>query len=156
MIWDDLKRLLSGPTLFRLDTVLAPRLVPILYLTGMAGLLLWSISHVVWRFSTGFFDGIWGVLEIAVFGLLGLIALRTVCEMLLVFFKTHERSTEIVRETRVSRTLMEDVEEAIHDLAGDDEDDHITPATDPAPLMGDASAPRRPSRSARRTPRNEF
>ena len=31
MTSDDLKRIFLGPTLFRLDTLLSPRLVPVLY-----------------------------------------------------------------------------------------------------------------------------
>ena len=40
MTSDDLKRIFLGPTLFRLDTVLSPRLIPVLYVTGLATLLL--------------------------------------------------------------------------------------------------------------------
>lgn len=151
MIWDDIKRLLSSPTLFRLDTILSPRLVPILYLVGLSSLLLWAVSHIFWRFGSGFGDGLWGILEVGVFGLLGTILLRMLCEVLLIFFKAHEGPTDIVRQSRVPATLMEDVEDAIHDMASDDDVDHITPATDPAPRLGDD--PVRPHRTARRTPR---
>lgn len=154
MIWDDIKRLLSGPTLFRLDTILSPHLVPILYLAGLASLLLWSVSHIFWRFGGGFGDGLWGVLEVVVFGLLGTILLRMLCEVLLIFFKAHEGPTDSVRQSRVPATLMEDVEEAIHDLANGDDSDDITPATEPAPHLGDE--PVRLHRTARRTPRPQL
>ncbi len=36
MTTDDLRRIFFGPTLFRLDTILSPRLIPVLYVTGLA------------------------------------------------------------------------------------------------------------------------
>lgn len=121
MTSDDLKKIFLGPTLFRLDTILSPRLVPVLYAVGLAALLLWSVSHLFVTFGRNFGDGLWGLLEIGVFGLLGLVALRIVCEVLLVFFKAHEGTARTVGLTRLPRTLMEEVSDAIHDIA--DEDD---------------------------------
>ena len=37
MTLDDLKRLFTRQTLFRLDAILSPKLVPILYALGLAG-----------------------------------------------------------------------------------------------------------------------
>ena len=87
MTGDDLRKIFLGTTLFRLDTVLGARLVPILYATGLAALLVWAVIHLFATFGRNFGDGLWGLLEIAVFGLLWLVALRIVCEVLLVFFK---------------------------------------------------------------------
>ena len=84
MTLDDLKRLLTRQTLFRLDAILSPKLVPILYALGLAGILLWAVGHLFWRFGFGFGNGLWGLLEIAIFGLLYFVALRIVCEALLV------------------------------------------------------------------------
>ena len=90
MTSDDLKKIFLGPTLFRLDTILSPKLVPILYATGLASLLLWAVTHLFATFGRNFGDGLWGLLEIAVFGLLGLVTLRIVCEALLVYFKDED------------------------------------------------------------------
>ncbi len=68
MTSDDLKRIFLGPTLFRLDTVLSPRLVPILYATGLAAILLWAVAHLFATFGSSFGNGLWGLLEIVVFG----------------------------------------------------------------------------------------
>ncbi len=126
MTGDDLRKIFFGSTLFRLDTVLGARLVPILYATGLAALLLWAIIHLFATFGRNFGDGLWGLLEIGVFGLLGLVALRVACEVLLVFFKTHETATKTVALSRISASLADEVRDAISDIA-DEEDPTFTP-----------------------------
>ena len=173
MTLDDLKRLFTRQTLFRLDAILSPKLVPILYALGLAGILLWAVSHLFWSFGFGFGNGLWGLLEIAVFGLLSLVSLRIACEALLVWFKAHEASGETVNRSRYSASLLDEVRDAIRDLAEEGEDtdyaeadEYITPATDPAPYVPPAQpspdAPRapattsgevfKPRRTAKRTP----
>mgnify|MGYP001556046582 CR=1 FL=1 len=155
MTSDDLRRIFMGPTLFRLDTILSPRLVPVLYATGLAALLLWAVTHLFDTFGRNFGDGLWGLLEIVVYGAFGLVVLRVVCEALLVWFKANEAATDSVSRTRVASSLLEDVRDAIHEMADDEEDatdeDLITPATVPAPDVEIMPPPgsRRPSR---RTP----
>ncbi len=174
MTLDDLKRLLTRQTLFRLDSILSPRLVPIFYALGLAGILLWAISHFFFRFGTGFGDGLWGLLEIVVFGLLAFVGLRIGCEALLVWFKAHESSADPVGRGRYSASLLDEVRDAIRDLAEEGEDpdfaeadEYITPATEPVPYSTTTapatSAPvekpvnpkptvAKPRRTARRTP----
>lgn len=159
MTLDDLKRLFTRQTLFRLDAILSPRLVPILYALGLAGILLWAVSHLFWSFGFGFGNGLWGLLEIVVFGLLSLIGLRITCEALLVWFKAHESSGDTVNRSRYSASLLDEVRDAIRDLAeeGDDldyaeADEYITPATEPAPYVPPAGeAPRSPATSSGET-----
>ena len=148
MTTDDLKRIFFGPTLFRLDTILSPRLIPVLYVTGLATILLWAVSHLFDSFGRNFGDGLWGLLEIAVYGTFAVVVLRAACEALLVYFKTNEASADSVSRTRISSSLLEEVRDAIHDIADEEDDDMITPATVPAP---GAQLP--PSRGSRRTPR---
>lgn len=144
MTGDDLRKIFLGTTLFRLDTVLGQRLVPILYASGLAGLLLWAVTHLFATFGRTFGDGLWGLLEIAVFGLVGLIALRIACEVLLVFFKTHESATRTVSLSRMPGTLVDEVREAISEIA--DEEDDVTVDETPPPK------PTPPRRTARRSP----
>jgi hypothetical protein len=154
MTADDLKRIFLGPTLFRLDTILSPRLVPVLYLTGLGALLIWGVQHLFAAFGSSFGNGLWGLLEIVVFGAFLLVVLRVVCEALLVFFKANEAATDEVSRNRISSSLLDDVREAIHDIADEDDlddDDLITPATVPAPDI-EITPPRGPRRTARRTP----
>ncbi|MHA6728615.1 DUF4282 domain-containing protein [Devosia sp. A369] len=147
MTLDDLKRLFTRQTLFRLAAILSPRLVPILYALGLAAILLWAISHLFWSFGFGFGNGLWGVLEIVVFGLLSLVGLRIACEALLVWFKAHESSGETVNRSRFSASLLDEVRDAIRDLAEEGEDidyaeadEYITPATEPAPYVPPAGS----------------
>jgi len=147
MTLDDLKKIFLSPTLFRLDTILSPKLVPVLYGTGMFALLLWAVGHLFLTFGRNFGDGLWGLFEIAVYGAFGLIVLRVICEVLLVFFKANEAATRTVAVSRLSGSLMDEVRDAIHDIAEDADDyteteveDEITPST---PTV---------RRSARRTP----
>lgn len=171
MTLDDLKRLLTRQTLFRLDAILSPRLVPILYALGLAAILLWAISHFFFRFGNGFGDGLWGILEIVVFGLLSFVGLRILCEALLVWFKSHEATGDTVQRSHYSASLLDEVRDAIRDLAeqgGDNDyaeaDEYYTPATEPTPYTTGSSerAVREPAtqpgtthkarRTARRTP----
>lgn len=117
MTHDDLKKIFLSPTLFRLDTILSPRLVPVLYASGLAALLLWAVVHLFSTFGRTFGDGLWGILEIAVFGLFGLVVLRMVCEFLLVFFKVNETATKTVSLSLISTSLLDEVKDAISDIA---------------------------------------
>jgi hypothetical protein len=143
MTLDDLKKIFLSPTLFRLDTILSPKLVPVLYGTGMFALLLWAVGHLFATFGRTFGDGLWGLFEIAVYGALGLIVLRVLCEVLLVFFKANEAATRTVAVSRLSGSLVDEVRDAIHDIAEEadysesDVEDEISPS---------------PRRTARRTP----
>lgn len=147
MTGDDLKKIFLGTTLFRLDTILSPRLVPILYATGLGALLLWSVTHLFATFGRTFGDGLWGLLEIAVFGLLGVVALRIVCEVLLVFFKAHETAARTVSLSRISSSLADEVREAISEIA--DEEDAVASPSENLPSSGSTPTVRR---TARRTP----
>jgi hypothetical protein len=135
MTSDDLRKIFLSPTLFRLDTILSPRLVPVLYGVGLLSLLLWAVGHLFLTFGRNFGDGLWGLLEIAVYGALGLIALRIVCEVLLVFFKANETVARTVAVSRLSGSLMDEVRDAIHDIAEDADytetevEDEVSPST---------------------------
>ncbi|KKB77927.1 hypothetical protein VW35_12320 [Devosia soli] len=142
MTTDDLKRLLTRQTLFKLDAILSPKLVPILYALGLASILLWAVSHFFFRFGSGFGDGLWGILEIVVFGLAAFVALRIGCEALLVWFKAHEATGESVNRKRYSASLLDEVRDAIRDLAEEGEDtdyaeadDYYSPATEAPPRV---------------------
>ncbi|WP_375450424.1 DUF4282 domain-containing protein [uncultured Devosia sp.] len=173
MTLDDLKRLLTRQTLFKLDQIIAPKLISILYALGLGAILLWAVSHLFFTFGYGFGTGLWGLLEIIVFGLLSLILLRIGCEALLVYFKTHESSGESVSRSRYSTSLLDEVRDAIRDLADDGDeadyaeaDEYITPATEPGPRYTPTPPPPemprapatepgevfKPKRTAKRTP----
>ena len=143
---DDLKKIFLSPTLFRLERILGAKLVPVLYAVGLLALLLWAVGHLFLTFGRNFGDGLWGLLEIAVYGALGLIALRVICEVLLVFFKANETVTRTVAVSRLSGTLMDEVRDAIHDIA---EESDYTDSEMEDEIVPSAGTVRR---TARRTP----
>ena len=148
--------------MFRLDAILGRRLIPVFYALGLCGIGLWAVDHLFASFAYNFGQGLWGILEILVYGPLWILLLRLVCEALQVFFKANESAANAVNRGKMSRSLLEEVGDAIHELA-DDDDDFISPATDPAPFVPDptdiddidpASPLRGPvvKRTAKRTP----
>jgi hypothetical protein len=158
MTSDDLKRIFEGNTLFRMNSVLGLRLIPLLYTVGLFAFLLWGIEHLFATFAQSFGAGLWGLLQIVAYGALGILLLRVLAEMLLIYFKANESTVELVNQSRpASTSLLEDVRDAIHDIADEDEDeivdmdDLITPATVPAPDVETKPA-QTPRRTARRTP----
>jgi hypothetical protein len=144
MTGDDLRKIFLGSTLFRLDTVLATRLVPILYATGMASILLWAVAHLFATFGRNFGDGLWGLLEIVVFGLFAIVVLRLACEVLLVFFKAHETAARTVALSRISSSLVDEVKDAISDIADEEEG--------AGAVVDDAASRPTARRTAKRTP----
>lgn len=140
MRFDDLRKLATGNVLFNLGRILSPRLVTILYLLGLAAIVLWAVNHFFSTFRFGFGNGLWGLLEIAVFGLLAIVVLRIVCEAVIVFFRVNAAEAEDYAPARPAASLMDEVREAIEDLA-DQEPDPVTPQA-PAPV-----APNPPSDS---------
>ncbi len=164
---NDLKKLLTGPVLINLDRIITPKLITLFYLGGLAAIGLLSINHLFFSFRFGFGNGLWGMLEIAIFGTLAFILLRALCEIVLVFFKSHE---DIVaghnqnRRLAPAPTLIEDVREAIEDLA---QDDMPAPPQSTPPKENQAGTPKptatkttkptpkrtAPRRTAKRAPR---
>jgi hypothetical protein len=81
--------------------------------------------------------------------------------MLLVYFKVHETAARTVSLSRISTSLLEEVKDAISDIA-EDEEDYQAPAVEPkrpaAPStaidVGPQMPPGRPParRTAKRTP----
>lgn len=119
MFWDDLRKLIVGPTLYRLDTVLAARLVPVFYALGLAATGLWAIDHLVQSFAFNFGQGLWGILEILVYVPLSIVALRVISELVLVYLKAHAAAVSEVELSRKRGSLADEVSAAIHELADD-------------------------------------
>ncbi|WP_196258605.1 DUF4282 domain-containing protein [Pelagibacterium limicola] len=151
MRFEDIKKLATGTVLFDLKRIIAPRLVTIAYLLGLAAILLWAVNHFFYSFRFGFGNGLWGLLEIAVFGLLALIILRVACEAVIVYFKAHREETAEVVPVRPGATLIDDVRDAIEDLAEqepDIEEVEVVVAPPPPPSARPASPPPPPPPAA--------
>lgn len=141
MRFDDIKKLATGSVLFNLDRIIAPRIVTVFYFLGLAGILVWAINHFFYSFRFGFGNGLWGILEIVVFGLLAFVILRMVCEAVIVFFRVHSREAAQSTHPRASGSLLDVVRDAIEELADQEEeyDDVETSDTGPAPSRAAAA-----------------
>lgn len=126
---DDLRKLSTSPTLFNLDRLIAPRIIKMLYLLGLAAIVMWAITHLFATFAASFGEGLWGLLEIAVFGLFFFVVLRIGCEALIVFFRQNQSTMDKTAAARTSANIIDDVRDALEELAEDDE---------PAPAAGGA------------------
>ena len=151
MTLDDIKKLATGSLLFSLDRIIAPRMINILYLLGLASISIWSINHLFASFSLGFGAGLWGLLEIGIFGLLSFVVLRVVCEAIIVFFKTNETAATAATQARPSMSLIDEVRDAIEELA---DEDQPTAAIEPPAKPKPATAAKPATKSSRKpTPR---
>lgn len=151
MTLDDLQKLATSSMLFSLDRIIAPRLINIFYLLGLVAIVLWAISHLFFTFSFGFGTGLWGLLEIAVYGLLGFVVLRIACEAVIVFFKTHENAAKSASQPRPAATLIDEVRDAIEELA-EEGDTPPPPAPKATKKPATPKKPAAPRRTAKRTP----
>ena len=94
-----------------------------LFLICMCGLMLQImetrlLSVMAWYYLAFF------AISMAMFGM--------TAGSLLVYFKANEAAADSVSRTRISSSLLEDVRDAIHDIADEEDDeDMITPATVP-------------------------
>lgn len=177
---DDLTKLATGSVLFSLDRIIVPKLLTLVYLLGLVGIALWGLDHLFDTFRFGFGNGIWGLVEVIVFGLLAFVALRTACEIILIFYKANEHVAQSAMTPQTKDSLFDDVADAIEDLA-EEEDREPQKLTPPKPpkrpvaksrTTGKASTARKPAtvkpattkstttpkrtaarRTARRTPR---
>lgn len=163
MTLDDIKKLATGSLLFSLDRIIAPRLINILYMLGLAGIIVWAITHFFATFGLGFGTGIWGLLEILVFGLLGFVGLRIICDALIVYFKANEAVVEAASQPKPSVSLIDEVRDAIEELAEEDKEPIAIDPPAKAPVKAAAkttakpapkkTAAKAPRRTARRTPK---
>ncbi|GEM_PF-5232780 len=158
---NDLKNLFTGPVLINLDRIITPKLITLFYLGGLTAIGLLSINHLFFSFRFGFGNGLWSILEITVFSTLAFILLRAICEVALIFFKSHEKVVTAHNRSRrlaTSPSLIEDVRAAIEDLAQDDAPAEFESKTAPRQTSAteQAEAPVKrasPRRTARRAPR---
>ena len=145
MRFDDLRKLATGNVLFNLGRILSPRLVTILYLLGLAAIVLWAVNHFFSTFRFGFGNGLWGLLEIAVFGLLAVVILRIACEAVIVFFRVNAAEADDYAPARPTASLIDEVREALEDLAEQEPDttEPPSPVTPNPPARQDEEAPKR-------------
>ncbi|WP_051332150.1 DUF4282 domain-containing protein [Cucumibacter marinus] len=139
---DDLKKLSTSPTLFNLDRLIGPRIIKLFYLLGLGAIVLWAVSHLFATFGTSFGAGLWGLLEIAVFGLLAFVVLRLVCEGLIVFFRANAKvlDAETV-QPQPQTSIFDDVRDALEELAEEEEEPAQIPDNSSKPAARTAAKP---------------
>lgn len=158
MSFEEFGKILNRTLLLSMDRISGPRLVRFAYLLGLAVAAVWALSHFFATFRTGFGDGLWGLLEIAVFGLFGLTVLRVVCEALIVYFEANKDAVRAATRSEAPTSLIDEVRDAIEQL-GEEETaplpvaaKPIKPAAPKAIAAASAAATKR-AVPVRRTPR---
>lgn len=151
-MFEDFRKLLDSNVLSGLDRAIMPRLMRIFYLTGLAAVGLWALNHLFFSFRFGFFNGLWGLLEIAVFGLLAVFGLRLVAELSVTYFRANASHTEpTAAQSPAPLSLVDEVRGAIEELAQDERPSQEPLKADPAPVAAAKPAPtRKPRRTAKR------
>ncbi len=154
MKFEDIRKLATGTILFDLNRIIAPRIVTIVYLLGLAAIALWAINHFFLTFSFGFGSGLWGLLEILIFGLLAMMILRVACEAVIVYFRAHATEAAQATQPRGSNSLIDDVRDAIEDLAEQEPDfaDDEPSVSSPTPPPAKSTVPAPPPPAAPETP----
>ncbi|MBU1175563.1 MAG: DUF4282 domain-containing protein [Alphaproteobacteria bacterium] len=142
MTLDDFAKFLNRTFLLSLDRINGPGIVRLVYLLGLAVAAIWGLNHFFATFRTGFGDGLWGILEIVVFGLFGLGLLRVVCEALIVYFEANKDAMRSASRAAIPVNLIDEVRDAIEQLGEDDKEARAPArAAVPArPAVADTSA----------------
>ncbi len=166
MTFEEFGKFLNRTLLLSMDRISGPRLVRFVYILGLAVAAIWGLNHFFATFRSGFGDGLWGLLEIAVFGLFGITLLRVVCEALIVYFEANKDAMQTANRPAGQTSLIDEVRDAIEQL-GEEEDGkalarieaekQAKPAASKSAAAKSAgaskSAPAKRSAPARRTPR---
>lgn len=122
MTFEEFGKFLNRTLLLSLDRINGPSLVRMVYLLGLAVAAVWGLNHFFATFRTGFGDGLWGLLEIVVFGLFGLALLRVVCEALIVYFEANKEAVATASRAERQTNLIDEVRDAIEQLSEDEKD----------------------------------
>ncbi len=120
MTLDEFGKFFKRSLFLSLDRINGPSLVRVVYLLGLASAVIWGLDHFFASFRTGLGDGLWGLVEIAVFGLFGLTVLRMVCEALIVYFEANKDAMTTASRAETPASLIDEVRDAIEQLGEED------------------------------------
>ena len=149
MSFEEFAKLLNRTLLLSLDRINGPSLVRMVYLLGLAVAALWGLSHVFATFRSGFGDGLWGLLEIAVYGLFGLSVLRVACEALIVYFEANKDAMATASRAETSSNLIDEVRDAIEQLSEDEKDENALAELEAAKPVAKSAVPAKTSAAAK-------
>lgn len=158
MDFEDFRKLANGATLFSLERAFAQRLIKVTYFLGLGAIALWAFTHFYMTFSYSFGSGLWGLIEIAVYGLFAFGVLRIACEGATLFFTIHaDAAPRPSRPADEPVSLVDELRDAIEELA-DDEEPASQKAAEPSAAAARPASPARKAapkrRTAKRTPRS--
>jgi hypothetical protein len=162
MTLDEFGKFLNRTLFLSLDRISGARLVRIVYILGLAVAVIWGLDHFFATFRASFWDGLWGLLEIAVFGLFGITVLRMFCEALIVYFEANSDAVRAANQHEAQTSLIDEVRDAIEQLGEEEEGKKpvaelqaAKPARPAKPAALDAKKPavRRTPRTAKRSPK---
>jgi hypothetical protein len=162
MTFEEFGKFLNRTLLLSLDRISGPRLVRVVYILGLAVAVVWGIDHVFATFGSGFGEGVWGLIEIVVFGLFGITVLRVICEALIVYFEANKDAVQAASQAQPQTSLIDEVRDAIEQLGEEEAAKKATaelapakPAKPPASKSAAAknTAPAKRAAPVRRTPR---
>ncbi len=115
-----LKKIILGNILFSFDRIITPKLVHILYFLVLIAIALTAISHFFSALSLGLGAILWALVEILVFSLIAFVLLRIFCEMIIIYFHKNKQIVEQITKPKVTISLLDEVKEAIEELAQDE------------------------------------
>ena len=149
MTFEEFGKFLNRTLLLSLDRINGPSLVRMVYLLGLAVAAIWGLNHFFATFRTGFGDGLWGLLEIVVFGLFGLALLRVVCEALIVYFEANKDAVATASRAERQTNLIDEVRDAIEQLSEDEKDEKALAELEAAKPPAKAAAPAKTGAAAK-------
>ena len=154
MTFEEFGKFLNRTLFISLDSLSGARLVRVVYILGLGVAVVWGLDHFFVTFRFGFWEGLWGLVEIVVFGLFGITVLRMICEALIVYFEANSDAVRAASHGEIKTSLIDEVRDAIEQL-GEEEVDKAVPeiaATKPA-KSAKPTATKTKAAPARRTPR---
>ena len=147
MTFEEFGKFLNRLLFPSLDRISGARLVRVVYVLGLAVAAVWAIAHFFATFALGFWEGIWGLVEILVFGLFGLTLLRVACEAVIVYFEANQDAVRTASKPAVQSSLIDEVRDAIEQL-GEDETE-AKPVKELEPAKPAKAGPAKSARAAK-------
>lgn len=113
----------ANTILFNLNTFITPQIIKIFYLVGMATIGLKFLQAIIAALSTGFFNGIAGILVAVATAIFSFLILRIVVEAIVIYFKNNEALMDIAEKSLEEQDIFDDVKDSFNSLFPGDEDD---------------------------------
>lgn len=135
----------ANTVLFNLNTFITPQIIKIFYLVGMGTIALRLLQAIIAALSSGFFNGMAGLLAAIATAIFSLLVLRVVVEVIIIYFKNNDALMNMADVDLEDQDIFDDVKDSFNSLfPGDDDDldlDLDEPETPPKPAAKPAATP---------------